>query len=77
MLPPIETPTLNSLKAVTTLRQLAPLLGLKPAVLAMQLYKKDKKKFGIQHSKYQKSMEVHAQSMLLRSTSNFYSLVFL
>jgi len=35
--------TLDSLKAITTLRQLSPLLGLKPAVLAMQLYKKDKK----------------------------------
>jgi len=40
---PISTPTLDSLKAVTTLRQLAPLLSLKPAILAMQLYKKDKK----------------------------------
>lgn len=37
------SPQLTSLKAVKSLRQLAPLLGLKPAVLAMQLYTKDKR----------------------------------
>lgn len=40
---PVSSPHLDSLKAVKSLRQLAPLLGLKPAVLAMQLYTKDKR----------------------------------
>ncbi|PPV04926.1 Reverse transcriptase (RNA-dependent DNA polymerase) [Xanthomonas bromi] len=38
-----STPALDSLKAASSLHDLAPLLGLKPAVLAMQLYKKDKR----------------------------------
>lgn len=43
MASPAPSPTLDSLRSVATLRQLAPLLSLKPGVLAMQLYKKDKK----------------------------------
>lgn len=38
-----STPVLDSLKAATSLHDLAQLLKLKPAVLAMQIYKKDKR----------------------------------
>lgn len=41
---PVATPALDLLRACKSLRQLAPMLGLKPAVLAMQLYSKDKRK---------------------------------
>lgn len=41
---PVPSPALDLLKACKSLRQLAPMLGLKPAVLAMQLYTKDKRK---------------------------------
>jgi hypothetical protein len=40
---PVNTPVLDSLRTCKSLRQLAPMLGLKPAVLAMQLYTKDKR----------------------------------